>query len=175
MDGVAPNLGEEIRPRIRMTVTPTMINGGVKENVIPSECEAVFDCRILPGQTSAEALELVKSLLVGVGLDKLVFEVVQAQEPSESSVETPLYDAITGVLGDFEPGCGVTPMLMTGGTDSRFFRKLGSVCYGFQPRLPEGRYDKIITREHGIDERISVENLVFGVSVLYEVVKRFMS
>ena len=172
---VAPNLREEIQPRIRMTVTPTIIRGGVKENVIPSECEAVFDCRILPGQTSAEALELIKSLLSDVGLDKLSFEILQAQEPSESSVETPLYGTITSVLGDFEPGCGVTPMLMTGGTDSRFFRKMGSVCYGFHPRLPEARYDKIITREHGIDERISVENLVFGTSVLYELVKRFMS
>jgi acetylornithine deacetylase/succinyl-diaminopimelate desuccinylase-like protein len=173
--GIAPNLAEEVRPRMRMTVAPTMIHGGVKENIIPSKCEAVFDCRTLPGQTSTQALDLIKSLLGDFGLDKLSFEVLQAQEPSESPTETPLYDAIVSALREFEPNCGVTPMLMTGGTDSRFFRKMGSVCYGFHPRLPEAQYDKITTREHGIDERISVENLVFGTSVLYETVKKFMS
>src|SRR4030066_2366067 len=172
---VAKPLAEEIRPRIRITITPTMIHGGVKENVIPSECEAVFDCRILPGQNTAAALQLIRELLKDVGLDKLAFEVIQANEPSESPTETPLYDVITGVLRAFEPNCGVTPMLMTGGTDSRFFRRMGSVCYGFQPMRPGAQYDEVVKRIHGVDERISVENLVFGTSVLYEVVKKFMS
>jgi acetylornithine deacetylase/succinyl-diaminopimelate desuccinylase-like protein len=171
----APQLAEEIRPRIRMTITPTIIRGGVKENVIPSECEAVFDCRILPGQTSAEALNLIKDLLKDVDSEKLSFESLQVQEPSESPAKTPLYDVIASVLKEFEPNCGITPILMTGGTDSRFFRKMDSVCYGFHPRrsdVPSGKMDKMV---HGVDERISIENLVFGTSVLYEAVKRFMS
>ena len=171
----APQLADEIRPRIRMTLTPTMIRGGVKENVIPSECETVFDCRILSGQNSAEAISLVKDLLSDVDSEKLAFESLQAQEPSESPADTPLYDVITGVLKEFEPTCGVTPMLMTGGTDSRFFRRMGSVCYGFQPMHPEASSGKVVKRAHGIDERISIENLVFGTSVLYEIVKKFMS
>jgi acetylornithine deacetylase/succinyl-diaminopimelate desuccinylase-like protein len=169
-------LAEELRPRIRMTIVPTIIRGGVKENVIPSECEAVFDCRILPGQTVAGASALVKGLLEGVGLEKLTFEIVHVNEPSESPAETPLYEAITSVLRGFEPDCGVTPVLMTGGTDSRFFRAKGSVCYGFHPMRPEkANEDRVVKREHGIDERISIENLVFGTSVLYETVKKFMT
>jgi acetylornithine deacetylase/succinyl-diaminopimelate desuccinylase-like protein len=171
----APQLAEEIQPRIRMTITPTIIRGGIKENVIPSECDAVFDCRMLPGQTSVEALNLIKDLLKDVDSEKLSFESLQVQEPSESSAKTPLYDAIAGVLKEFEPNCGTTPILMTGGTDSRFFRTMGSVCYGFHPRrsdVPYGEMDKMI---HGVDERISIENLVFGTSVLYETVKKFMS
>jgi acetylornithine deacetylase/succinyl-diaminopimelate desuccinylase-like protein len=82
---------------------------------------------------------------------------------------------ITNVLNEFEPTCGVTPTLTTGGTDSRFFRRMGSVCYGFHPMRPEAPTGKVVKREHGIDERISIENLVFGTSVLYETVKRFMS
>jgi acetylornithine deacetylase/succinyl-diaminopimelate desuccinylase-like protein len=153
-----------------------MIRGGVKENVIPSDCEAVFDCRVLPGQTNANAIALIENLLRDVGLDKLKFEVVQANEPSESPVETPLYETIASVLRGFEPNCGVTPVLMTGGTDSRFFRARGSVCYGFHPMHPETtRKDPVVKREHGIDERISIENLVFGTSVLYEIIKRFLS
>jgi len=168
-------LAEELRPRVRMTIAPTMIRGGVKENVIPSECEAVFDCRVLPGQTAAEALALVKELLADVDLDKLTFEVIHAAEASESPAETPLMDVIKSVLREFEPNCGVTPVLMTGGTDSRFFRAKGSVCYGFQPMQPEKSSDaRVIKREHGVDERISVENLVFGTSVLYDTINRFM-
>jgi acetylornithine deacetylase/succinyl-diaminopimelate desuccinylase-like protein len=70
----------------------------------------------------------------------------------------------------------VTPVLTTVGTDSRYFRAKGSVCYGFHPMYPETQSDgKIVKREHGIDERISIENLIFGTSVLYETIKRFMS
>src|SRR5215469_4590671 len=49
--GKGEPLAEEIRPRIQLTLTPTMLLGGVKANIIPSECEVTFDCRILPGQT----------------------------------------------------------------------------------------------------------------------------
>jgi acetylornithine deacetylase/succinyl-diaminopimelate desuccinylase-like protein len=171
----APQLAEEIRPRLRMTLTPTIIHGGVKENVIPSECETVFDCRILPEQESARTIGLIKSLLAEVDSEKLMFESLQVQEPSESTAETPLYDTISEVLREFEPNCGVTPTLTTGGTDSRFFRRKGSVCYGFQPMHPEEASGAVVKREHGIDERISIENLVFGTSVLYETVKRFMT
>ena len=172
----SPQLAEEIRPRLRMTITPTIIRGGVKENVIPCESETVFDCRILPGQEPSQTIGLIKGLLGQVDEEKLVFEGLQIQEPSESTPETPLYDAISGVLREFEPNCGVTPMLTTGGTDSRFFRKKGSICYGFQPMHPEEvTSGKVVKREHGIDERISIENLVFGTSVLYETVKKFMT
>jgi acetylornithine deacetylase/succinyl-diaminopimelate desuccinylase-like protein len=64
--------------------------------------------------------------------------------------------------------------MMTGGTDSRVFRKRGSVCYGFHPMGPDVSYGEMLKSVHGIDERISIKNLVFGTSVLYEVVKKFM-
>ncbi len=168
-------LAEEIRPRTKMTIAPTMIHGGVKENIIPSDCEAVFDCRILPGQSVTETVDLIKGLLKDVGLDKLSFEFIQAHGGSESVSDTPLYSTITSVLKEFEPGCGVTPTLTTGGTDSRFFRENGSICYGFQPMIPDEPNDELEKRMHGIDERITIENLVYGTSILYETVKRFMS
>jgi len=171
----APQIAEEIRPRLKMTITPTIIHGGVKENIIPSDCETVFDCRILPGQESAQAIRLIQGLMREVDSEKLTFEGLQVQEPSESTAETPLYTVISDVLREFEPGCGVTPMLTTGGTDSRFFRREGSVCYGFHPMHPEMVSGKIVKLEHGIDERISIENLVFGTSVLYETVKKFVT
>jgi acetylornithine deacetylase/succinyl-diaminopimelate desuccinylase-like protein len=168
-------MAEEIRAMLRMTIAPTIIHGGVKENVIPSECEAVFDCRILPGQNPTDALNEIKSLLRDVDLEKLEFERIQANEPSESSTDTPLYERIVNVLKEFEPNCSVAPILLTGGTDSRFFRKIGSTCYGFQPMRADLSYGEILKMTHGIDERISIENLLFGTSVLYNVVESFMT
>ncbi len=168
-------LAEEIRPRTKTTITPTIIHGGVKENIIPSECEAVFDCRVLPGQSVDKTLATIKGLLSDIGLDKLNFEIIQIHDGNESTTQTPLYSAITQVLKEFEPNCGVTPTLTTGGSDSRFFREMGSVCYGFQPMRPDEPNDELEKRMHGIDERITVENLVFGTSIFYEIVKRFMT
>ncbi|MGB9714548.1 MAG: M20/M25/M40 family metallo-hydrolase [Candidatus Bathyarchaeales archaeon] len=168
-------MAEELRAGLRMTITPTMIKGGVKENIIPSECEAVFDCRVLPGQTPAQAMEEVKGLLKDVGLEKLEFGTIQANDPSESPIDTPLYKIVVDALKEFEPNCGVAPILLTGGTDSRFFRKMGAVCYGFQPMRADMPYGEILKTVHGIDERISIENLVFGTSVLYNVVEHLMT
>jgi acetylornithine deacetylase/succinyl-diaminopimelate desuccinylase-like protein len=168
-------LAEEIRPRTKTTITPTIIAGGVKENIIPSEAEAVFDCRVLPGQSVEEALAIIKDLLKDVGLDKLSFEIIQIHDGNESTTHTPLYSAITDVLRELEPGCGVTPAMTTGGTDSHFFRETGSVAYGFHPMRPDEPNDLLEKRMHGIDERITIENLVWGTSVLYETVKRFMT
>ncbi|MEM3728847.1 MAG: M20/M25/M40 family metallo-hydrolase [Candidatus Bathyarchaeia archaeon] len=168
-------MAEELRAMLRMTIAPTIIRGGVKENIIPSECEAIFDCRILPGQSTAEALNRIKELLKDIDLEKLEFETVQANEPSESPTDTPLYGLMVETLKEFEPNCAVTPILLTGGTDSRFFRSLGTACYGFQPALSDLPYGEILKMVHGIDERISIKNLVFGVSVLYHVVKRFLT
>lgn len=168
-------LAEEIRPRTKTTITPTIINGGVKENIIPSECEAVFDCRVLPGQSVDATLALIKSLLKDEDMDKLSFEILQMHDGNESPTQTPLYNTINSVLHEFEPNCGVTPALTTGGTDSHFFRDMGSVCYGFHPMRPDEPNDELEKRMHGIDERITVENLVFGTTIFYEAVKRFMT
>jgi len=169
-------MAEELRAKLRMTIAPTIIHGGVKENIIPSESEAVFDCRILPGQTPKQAIEEIKTLLKDVtDFKKLEFETIQANEPSESPTNTPLYEQIVKVLKEFDPNSTVAPVLLTGGTDSRFFRKIGTVCYGFQPLRADMPYGEILKTIHGIDERISIKNLVFGTSVLYNVVERFMT
>jgi acetylornithine deacetylase/succinyl-diaminopimelate desuccinylase-like protein len=166
---------EELRVKLKMTLTPTMIKGGVKENTIPSECEAVFDCRVLPGQTTSEAMTTIQNLLKDVDFEKLQFEIIEASEPSESTSHTQLYKKMTEVLKDFDPTCSVAPDMITGGTDSRFLRKLGAVCYGFQPMLADVPYGEIKKGIHGNDEKISIDNLVFGASVLYDVVEKFMT
>jgi len=147
----------------------------VKENIIPSECEAVFDCRILPGQTTTEVFGRIKRFLEAAKLDKLNFETVQSNEPSESPLNTPLHQTINDVLREYDPQCSLAPIMLTGGTDSRFFRKIGSVCYGFHPVRLGASYSEMMRTVHGANERISIENLVFGTSVLYNVAERFLT
>lgn len=166
---------EELRAKLRITVTPTIIHGGVKENIIPSECEAVFDCRVLPGQKPKVVLKELKKLLKDAGLDKLTFETIQANDPSESSLKTPLGRLIEKTVKTLEPGWDVIPVMLTGGTDSRFFRRKGSICYGFHPVRPETSYSELQKTIHGIDERISIDNLVLGTSMLYDIVEKFMT
>ena len=171
-----PATAEFLRAMLRNTMAPTMISGGIKENIIPSECEAVFDCRVLPGETRNSLLAEIKGVLSNakIKLEKLEFEFIQADEPSESPIETPLYNAIQKVLRRFEPHSYVVPFMMTGGTDSRFLRRIGCICYGFAPMKTDMPLSDFLKMAHGIDERVSVDNLVFGVSVLYQLVREFM-
>jgi acetylornithine deacetylase/succinyl-diaminopimelate desuccinylase-like protein len=120
-------------------------------------------------------LNEIKSLLRDLDLDMLEFEIIQANDPSESPANTLLYDLIASVVKEFDPSCSVAPIMLTGGTDSRFFRKIGTVSYGFQPLLADMNYGEMSKSIHGIDERVSIQNLVFGTSVLYNVVERFMT
>ena len=166
-------MAELFRAMLRTTMTPTMVRGGIKENIIPSECGGVIDCRILPGQTKETLLREIKDVLKGI--DKLEFAFVQVDEPTESPLNTPLFTRIEETLKEFEPNCSVAPFMMTGGTDSRFLRRIGSVCYGFQPMKTDMPFDEFMKMAHGIDERISIDNLIFGVSALYRLVTRFMA
>ena len=168
---------ELLRAMLRNTIAPTVFHGGIKENIIPSECEAVFDCRVLPGEDRKSLLNEIRNVLVKarVELEKLEFSFLQAEEPSESPMNTPLYRYIENVLHSFEPNCRVVPFMMTGGTDSRFLRRVGCVCYGFCPLKVDVPLPEFLSMAHGVDERISIKNLVFSVSVLYELVKGFLA
>ena len=180
LDGMAERdraMAENLRAMLRNTMAPTIIRGGMKENIIPSECEAVFDCRVLPGETRETLLAEIKEALskAGVDLGKLEFEYLQASEPSESPTDTPLYRAMEETLREFEPESRVVPLMVTGGTDSRYLRRVGSVCYGFFPLKVEGPLSELMSMVHGIDERISIGNLVFSVGVLYHLVRRLLT
>ena len=170
-----PSMVEFIRAMLRTTIAPTIIHGGVKTNIIPSKCEGTFDCRILPGQTKESLMDEIREVLKDVDLEKLEFEFDKTDVPSESPIETPFYREIENVVKEFEPDCGVVPFMQTGGTDSRFLREIGCICYGFGPMRVDLPVDEFLRMAHGIDERISIENLVFGTSVLYRIVEMFMT
>ena len=150
---------------VRNTVTLTVLQAGNKVNVIPSESTALIDCRLLPGISKGDFLKEIKEKLGGeVDVDSVSHD----HSYPASSVDTDLYRAIERVAAQSDPDCPVVPTLLPGGTDARFLRKKGITVYDFCPfRLTENE----MLRVHGNNERIALENLRFGMSLMTEIVK----
>ncbi|GAA5195794.1 M20/M25/M40 family metallo-hydrolase [Rugosimonospora acidiphila] len=145
---------------IRNTANPTRLSAGYKDNVIPGRATATIDCRTLPGQ-SAVFLEQLREV-VGPDLD---IEFIQNQEPLETTYDGALVDAMAAALRAEDSGARPVPYMLSGGTDAKAWVELGVRCFGFSPlRLPADL--DFAALFHGIDERVPVEGLQFGVRVL---------
>ncbi|HEY2375894.1 MAG TPA: M20/M25/M40 family metallo-hydrolase [Gemmatimonadaceae bacterium] len=152
---------------LRNTISLTGLKGSNKTNVIPAEASADLDVRLLPDADPDEFL----ATLQGVVADTAVhFEPELAPKPAlESPIETEFFHAIERAAHDRDPNAFVTTPMLTGATDRPTYRKLGIVTYGFDPF-------KVETTDaqrgvHGNDERLSVENVGFGVHYLYDVLR----
>ncbi|NLA40113.1 MAG: M20/M25/M40 family metallo-hydrolase [Smithella sp.] len=151
---------------LRDTVSPNVIQGGYQINVIPEQATAELDCRLLPS-TSAE--EFHRWLVSRIADDRIAIEVVQTSPPSGiAPLDSPFYRALQSSVQKHCPGAGVFPLLMAGATDGRYWRERGYPAYGFTPILLE-RAD--LGRVHGIDERISAENLLFGIRIIRDIIR----
>jgi acetylornithine deacetylase/succinyl-diaminopimelate desuccinylase-like protein len=151
---------------VRDTIALTVIRAGTKANIIPSEGEAILDCRLIPGISKEDFLEQTRGLIRGTGVEVEVNSDARPVPPSP--LDTDLFRAITTVARRRDPNCIVAPALLPGATDSRHFRGKGIVCYDFCPfRLSQSD----LLRIHGHNERLSGENLSFGIRLLYEVVE----
>jgi acetylornithine deacetylase/succinyl-diaminopimelate desuccinylase-like protein len=148
---------------LRDTTAPTMLTAGIKVNVIPSAAEAGLDCRLLPGTDANAFLARLRDLL---GDSRISVEFIQkpaGAPPSPTSGE--LWDAMRKVVATDFPDAFVVPWMTAGGTDSRFLRERAVPTYGFVPVvLDKGE----LARVHGVDERLSVENLDRGVKATYD-------
>jgi len=150
---------------LRDTISLTMLQGGSKANVIPSESTATLDCRLIPGTNKEEFLKEIKRRLG----DEIEVEVISESDSlPPSPLDTDLYQAIEKFASENDPGCPVVPFLLPGATDSRFLRESEIITYDFCPfRLTE----KELMRVHGNNERIDLENLRFGTKMLVEIIK----
>ncbi len=139
------------------TFAPTVMHGGTKTNVIPDSVELQVDVRTLPGQTGEETIELLREAL-GDMADEV--EIESNDDPStESPIDTPLWDTLSRVTSRLVEGSALVPFLMVGGTDNRFFRRAGSVGYGFALFSRRVSFEEYATMFHGNDERVDVESL----------------
>jgi acetylornithine deacetylase/succinyl-diaminopimelate desuccinylase-like protein len=158
--------GSRVQHMLRNTFSPTMVNAGLGQNVIPPVCEAYVDCRTVPGVTSDALL----AELAGVIDDPEVeLELVKSSVGTESSAEGELMDAVREAVAAERPEALVVPFLTAGGTDCKHFRPRGIVCYG---HIPFELDDKELEGIHGVDERVSLENLDRGLRVLFRVVTK---
>jgi acetylornithine deacetylase/succinyl-diaminopimelate desuccinylase-like protein len=153
-------LARMIGATLRNTLNPTMLDAGYKTNVIPQEATAQVDGRFLPGYED-EFFATVDELL---GPD-VVRDFVHHDAAIETEYEGALVEAMEAALTSEDPGAWPVPYCMSGGTDAKAFARLGMRCYGFAPlRLPpELDFSGMF---HGVDERVPVDGLGFGVRVL---------
>lgn len=150
---------------LRDTVSLNMLNAGVKVNVIPDEAEAFLDCRLLPETEGEEFLAHIRESLQDPEMEVDVF--MDLQRAPASPPQGPWFEAIERVVLANYPDAVVSPFMLSGLSDSRFFRARGVPCYGIIPaRL--GLAD--LARIHGVDERIAVQDVREGVKFLYDLV-----
>ncbi len=145
---------------LRNTTNPTMLRAGYKVNVIPQIAAAEVDGRFLPGYEEDFLAELDRVL--GPRIRR---EFIHSDIALETTFDGPLVDAMTRALLAEDPAARVVPYCLSGGTDAKSFARLGIRCFGFAPlRLPSDL--DFSGMFHGIDERVPVDALHFGVRVL---------
>ena len=151
---------------VRNTMSLTGMQAGTKVNVIPGTAEAQLDIRLLPGQDVDSFMKMIKERL---GDTEIRFDLIGSTEPTESRWGTQDYALIEEVLQEEFPGCIVAPSLLFTASDSRFFRDKGIPAYGICPVLVSLEDINMI---HGIDEKISVENVIKGTEVYTKIIRR---
>ena len=163
VDALLDKLGPSatlVKSTVRNSANPTMLDAGYKVNVVPGAATAFVDGRILPGGQEEFTATLDK--LTG---PHVTWDYHHREVPLEAPVDSPTYAAMREALEHFDPQGHVVPYCMSGGTDAKQFSRLGITGYGFSPlKLPPG-YD-YWALFHGVDERVPVDALHFGVRVL---------
>ncbi|GAB7105594.1 M20/M25/M40 family metallo-hydrolase [Streptomyces phaeofaciens JCM 4814] len=163
VDGLLKKLGPAaslVEATVRNSANPTMLNAGYKINVIPGEAVAYVDGRYLPG--GEDEFTATLDHLTGPDVD---WEFEHREVALQAPLDTPLYARMRAAVEEFAPEGHVVPYCMSGGTDAKQFSRLGITGYGFAPlRLPVGFDHQAMF--HGVDERVPVEALRFGVRVL---------
>jgi acetylornithine deacetylase/succinyl-diaminopimelate desuccinylase-like protein len=159
-------LANIIGATMRNTANPTRLAAGYKDNVIPSRASATVDCRTMPGQQQRFLADIQD--IVGPDIE---VESIQSHPALETTFDGDLVDAMTAALASQDPAARAVPYMLSGGTDAKAFAQLGVRCFGFTPlRLPpELNFTALF---HGIDERVPVDGLQFGVRVLDHLLAR---
>jgi acetylornithine deacetylase/succinyl-diaminopimelate desuccinylase-like protein len=157
----------ELGTMLRFTMSPTMLNAGLKINVIPNTAEVQVDGRRLPDETHEEIFARIKRIIDDPAISIEPPERSEQPATEPSSLTTPLYAAMQTVFLEAMPNAIAVPFLMRGTTDGAFLRAKGIAVYG----VPVFRKDGEL-RMHGNDERISLENLRTGTELLGKIVVR---
>jgi acetylornithine deacetylase/succinyl-diaminopimelate desuccinylase-like protein len=159
--------GRLFYPLLHNTISPTILHGSNKINVIPSEVSVELDGRLLPG---LKPEDLIKELRKFTGKNAK-FEVIR-HDHSPVKTDMGLFETLAGILKELDLDGVPIPMFMSAFTDGRFFSRLGIQTYGYIPmKLPkEFKFTETI---HAADERIPIEAVEFGTKAIYMALQRF--
>ncbi|HEX9475984.1 MAG TPA: M20/M25/M40 family metallo-hydrolase [Candidatus Dormibacteraeota bacterium] len=149
------------------TVNATIVNGGLKVNVIPSEVTVQLDGRLLPGFGPEDMLQELRAV---VGPEPEID--VTLVGPAQPEVDLSAFAHFASVLEEADRGCVPVPSLVTGGTDARHFARLGIRTYGFLPLNIPPDFNSSPTI-HAADERVPVSAIEFGAECVYEAAMRY--
>jgi acetylornithine deacetylase/succinyl-diaminopimelate desuccinylase-like protein len=166
-----PGPARVIRALLRDTVSPNIIHAGVKYNVIPGEAVVELDCRLLPGTTEEDMRETIIGRLGDLAAHVEVALVIHAP-PVAAPVESELYPILAATVVDHDPDGIPLPFMVPFATDAKHTAALAVPTYGFSP-LQLDPDEPFLERFHGVDERVGVDALRWGLPVLYDVVRRF--
>ncbi len=159
-----PRFASMMRALSRMTLTPTMISGGIKSNSVPESIRLTCDVRTLPHQSDDYLREQLDAILEGI--PNTTYEIDYMAVPNSSAFETELGRSIqratAATLGI--DNIQWVPAISTGFTDSRFLRPLGTITYGFNGSHPDD--DPMLARAHGTDESIGISSLISGTKIM---------
>jgi acetylornithine deacetylase/succinyl-diaminopimelate desuccinylase-like protein len=156
---------------LRDTISLTMLESGLKHNVIPRRARAALDIRLLPDTDAAAFLEELAAVIDDPGIR---IERVEQELPeiiAGSPVDNELFRAIELEMARELPGSVTVPLQTTGGTDSLYFRRRGVPAYGFLPALLDGELNRSI---HGLDERLPLAELERSLRVTTRVLERLV-
>ena len=164
-------LARATRALLRDTISPDIVHAGVKYNVIPGEATIEIDCRVLPGTTEADMRAEVEWRLGDLAEHCSISPIIAASAV-EAPTTTPLYALMVDTIRAHDPDGVPVPVMVPFATDAKHTRKLDVPTYGFSPlRLEPG--ERFLERFHGVDERVSLDALRWGLPVLYDVVRGF--
>jgi acetylornithine deacetylase/succinyl-diaminopimelate desuccinylase-like protein len=152
---------------LRNGISPTMLAGGIRTNVIPAEATATLNVRTMPGEPIEAVLVRLRALITEPGVELRVRG--SGDDAPSSPVRTEMFEAIRASVQELEPDICVVPYLSTGATDSAALRRLGIKAYGLLP-FPLTQEDE--GRMHGHDERVPVASLGFGLRAVYGIIRR---
>jgi len=159
--------GKALEPIFHNTVNATIVGGGEKINVVPSEIHVDLDGRLLPGFGPQDVMAELRGILG----DHIELAVTK-YEPGTSAPDMHLFDFLGDVIQRIDPDGIAVPLLMPAFTDARHFARIGIQTYGFTPmRLPpEFKFSETV---HGANERIPVAALAFGVRAMGDVIRHY--
>jgi acetylornithine deacetylase/succinyl-diaminopimelate desuccinylase-like protein len=151
---------------LRNTVSITVLKGSDKTNIIPPEASAELDVRLLPGERPADFVAELRRIVADSLVD--ITPLRPERQATISPLDGPMMHAVRDAVGAMDPGALITTPMLAGYTDSYYYRAVGIGAYGVSPfRLTEEDARTV----HGNDERVTVENLRFGVEFIYRIVE----